>query len=67
MLGCAMLLLGNNILGNLNKNATSEKNLGTSFWRLVIGAGIVVIVMGVINLFAVSSLALEARAGSDSF
>jgi hypothetical protein len=53
MLGVAMLLLGNTILGNLNKQATSQKNLGLPFWRIVIASGIVVIVMGVINLFAV--------------
>ena len=54
MLGAAMLLLGNSILGNLNKQATSQKSLGMAFWRIVIAAGIVVLVMGVINLFAVS-------------
>ena len=49
-----MLLLGNNVLGNLNKQATSQKSLGLAFWRIVIAAGIVVIIMGTINLFAVS-------------
>ena len=53
MLGVAMLLLGNNILGNLNKKATSQESLGLAFWRIVIAAGIVVIVMGTINIFAV--------------
>jgi hypothetical protein len=53
MLGVSMLLLGNTILGNLNKQATSQKNLGLPFWRIVIASGIVVIVMGAINLFAV--------------
>jgi hypothetical protein len=48
-----MLLLGNTILGNLNKKATSQKNLGLPFWRIVIASGIVVIIMGTINLFAV--------------
>lgn len=56
MLGVAMLLLGNTILGNLNKQATSQKNLGLPFWRIVIASGIVVIIMGTINLFAVSLL-----------
>ena len=58
MLGCAMLLIGNGLLGNLNKPATSQKNLGLPFWRIVIAAGIVVIVMGAINIFAVSSILL---------
>jgi hypothetical protein len=53
MLAVAMLLLGNTILGNLNKQATSEQNLGLPFWRLVIASGIIVIIMGTINLFAV--------------
>ena len=48
-----MLLLGNSILGNLNKQATSQKSLGLAFWRVVIAAGIVVIVMGTVNIFAV--------------
>jgi hypothetical protein len=55
MLGCAMLLIGNGLLGNLNKPATSQKNLGLPFWRIVIAAGVIVIVMGVVNIFAVSS------------
>ena len=53
MLGVAMIFLGNSILGNLNKNATSQKSLGLPFWRLVIAAGIIVFTMGFINLFAV--------------
>jgi hypothetical protein len=63
MLGAAMLLLGNNVLGNLNKQATSQKSLGLAFWRIVIAAGIVVIIMGTINLFAVSiALSLDNKA-----
>lgn len=56
-----MLLLGNTVLGNLNKQATSQKNLGLPFWRIVIASGIVVIVMGTINLFAVCLLRLSRR------
>ena len=52
-LGSSMLMLGNGVLGNLNKQATSQKSLGLAFWRIVISAGIVVIVMGVVNLFVV--------------
>lgn len=58
MLGFAMLLVGNGVLANLNKEAASQKKLGLAFWRLVIGSGIVVIVMGAINIFAVSTLVL---------
>ncbi len=49
-----MIILGNNILGNLNKEATSQKSLGLPFWRLVIGSGIIVFVFGFVNLLAVS-------------
>ncbi|KAL9112924.1 MAG: hypothetical protein Q9227_002788 [Pyrenula ochraceoflavens] len=51
-LGCSMLMLGNGVLGNLNKKATSQQSLGLAFWRIVISAGIVVIVVGVVNIFA---------------
>ena len=48
-----MVLIGNGILGNLNKEATSQESLGLAFWRIVIASGIVVMVLGVVNLFAV--------------
>lgn len=51
-----MIFLGNSILGNLNKEATSQTSLGLPFWRLVIASGIIVFVMGFINLFAVSNI-----------
>jgi hypothetical protein len=53
-LGVAMVILGNNILGNLNKEATSQKSLGLPFWRVVIGSGIVVFALGFVNILAVS-------------
>jgi hypothetical protein len=49
-----MLVLGNNTLGNLNKEATSQESLGLALWRLVIGSGIVVFVFGFVNIIAVS-------------
>ncbi|EXJ94104.1 hypothetical protein A1O1_02497 [Capronia coronata CBS 617.96] len=52
MLGFSMVFLGNSILGNLNKQATSQKSLGLPFWRLVIASGIIVLVMGAINILA---------------
>ena len=51
MLAAAMVLLGNGVMGNLNKEATSQKSLGLALWRIVIAAGILVIVMGVIKPF----------------
>ncbi|KAI9873348.1 MAG: hypothetical protein M1830_000512 [Pleopsidium flavum] len=49
-LGVAMIILGVSILGNLNKEATSQESLGLAFWRIVISSGIVVIVLGFINV-----------------
>lgn len=54
MLGSSMLLIGNSVLANLNKENASVDNLGLPFWRLVISSGIVVIVMGAVNIAAVS-------------
>ena len=51
-----MIIIGVSILGNLNKQATSQGSLGTTFWRLVIASGIVVSILGVANIFAVSHL-----------
>lgn len=52
-LGLAMVVLGINILGNLNKEATSQKSLGLPFWRVVIGSGIIVFTMGWVNILSV--------------
>ena len=49
-LGLSLIVLGINILGNLNKEATSQKSLGLAFWRIVISSGIVVLVMGFVNI-----------------
>ena len=64
MLGVTMVLLGNAILGNLNKEATSQGSLGLAFWRVVISSGIVVIVMGVVNIFAVPHTLLSPQSPS---
>lgn len=53
-LGVAMIVLGVSILGNLNKQATSQESLGTAFWRIVISAGILVSILGFLNIIAVS-------------
>lgn len=53
-LALAMVVLGINMLGNLNKPATTQKSLGLAFWRIVIGSGIVVFILGFVNLIAVS-------------
>lgn len=56
-LALSMIVLGLNILGNLNKPATSQASLGLGFWRIVIGSGVIVFVLGFFNLVAVSSSA----------
>ncbi|KAL2073809.1 hypothetical protein VTL71DRAFT_11135 [Oculimacula yallundae] len=51
-LGLAMIVLGFNILGNLNKAATSVENLGLPMWRIVISSGVLTAVMGFFNIIA---------------
>jgi hypothetical protein len=51
-LALAMMVLGINMLGNLNKPATSKKSLGMAFWRIVIASGIVIFILGWVNLIA---------------
>ena len=51
-----MLILGVSILGNLNKEATSQDNMGTPMWRCVISSGIITCIFGVANIFAVSHI-----------
>jgi len=49
-----MVILGVSILGNLNKEATSQESLGLAFWRIVIASGVIVIVVGAANIVLVS-------------
>lgn len=51
-LALAMVVIGVDMLGNLNKPATSQKSLGLPFWRTVIAGGIVIFIMGWVNLIA---------------
>ncbi|ORY10857.1 hypothetical protein BCR34DRAFT_337748 [Clohesyomyces aquaticus] len=51
-LGTAMEILGLNLLGNMNKEATSQKSLGLPFWRLLLASGILAIVIGCFNVVA---------------
>lgn len=61
-----MLILGFNILGNLNKGATSEEALGLPLWRIVIASGILSSVMGIANVIAVSTTSSHPRILADS-
>ncbi|PYH41831.1 uncharacterized protein BP01DRAFT_376739 [Aspergillus saccharolyticus JOP 1030-1] len=51
-LAIAMLILGVGVLGDLNTKATSQESLGMPFWRLVLSAGILSMIMSVINVVA---------------
>lgn len=45
-----MLILGMGVLGDLNTPATSQESLGLAFWRIVVSAGILAMVMSVVNI-----------------
>lgn len=49
-----MMMLGISMLGDLNTPATSQESLGLAFWRIVISAGILAMVMSVVNVISVS-------------
>ena len=70
-LGVLMIIVGVSILGNLNKEATSQQSLGLSFWQIVISSGVVIVILGVANIVAVSfpvpSAPFELTANSPSF
>ncbi|KAF2720026.1 hypothetical protein K431DRAFT_227440 [Polychaeton citri CBS 116435] len=51
-LASAFIVLGINILGDLNKDSESQKHLGLAFWRIVIGSGCLIFSLGWINLVA---------------
>ncbi|KAL4782390.1 hypothetical protein BJX76DRAFT_292319 [Aspergillus varians] len=51
-LAFAMLILGIGALGNLNTPATSQEELGLTFWRIIISAGILALVVSAINVIA---------------
>ncbi|RAL05724.1 uncharacterized protein BO80DRAFT_344526 [Aspergillus ibericus CBS 121593] len=65
-LAIAMLILGVGVLGDLNTKATSQEALGMAFWRIVLSAGILAMIMSVVNaissfIFADSDLGVSAR------
>jgi hypothetical protein len=66
-LALAMVVLGINMLGNLNKEAVSQESLGLAFWRVVISAGIIIFIMGWINLVAVRTTSSFPKAITDHY
>jgi hypothetical protein len=51
-LAIAMIVIGIQVMGNLNKSAGSQQALGLAFWRIVIASGILIFTLGWINLLA---------------
>ena len=52
-LALAQVILGVEVLGNLNTKATSQESLGLPFWRLILSAGILAMIMSVVNIASV--------------
>ncbi|KAG5297626.1 hypothetical protein I7I48_06794 [Histoplasma ohiense] len=50
-LGIAMILLGISTIGCLNRADMNKDAIGSTFWQLVLGAGIISIVFGFVNIF----------------
>ncbi|KAI4725348.1 hypothetical protein E4T49_06923 [Aureobasidium sp. EXF-10728] len=51
-LASTMIILGMHVLACLNKPSNSKEHLGMAFWRVVIMAGILNLILGVLNLIA---------------
>lgn len=49
-----MLILGVSTLGNLNTKAMTQETIGMAFWRIIISAGVLAMVVSVLNVLAVS-------------
>ncbi|KKK14237.1 hypothetical protein AOCH_007289 [Aspergillus ochraceoroseus] len=65
-LAFTMLILGVGALGDLNTPATSQESLGLTFWRIIISAGILALVVSAINVganfaFADRDIGVSAR------
>lgn len=55
-LSVVMMMLGVGVLSNLNKPSTSQEAIGLAFWRVIVSAGILALVMSGINLVSVSAV-----------
>ncbi|KAJ6164279.1 hypothetical protein N7470_002951 [Penicillium chermesinum] len=51
-LAVIMMIIGVSTLGNLNSDTMSQKKLGVTFWRIVLSAGILGMIMSLINILA---------------
>lgn len=50
-----MMILGVSTLGNLNTKAMTQEAIGMTFWQIIISAGILAMVVSVLNVVSVSS------------
>lgn len=48
------MILGVSTLGNLNTKAMTQENIGLTFWRIIISAGVLAMIVSVVNVLAVS-------------
>lgn len=53
-LGGIMMILGVSTLGNLNTKAMTQDEIGMAFWRIIASAGILAMVVSILNMVAVS-------------
>ncbi|KAJ5790402.1 uncharacterized protein N7518_007413 [Penicillium psychrosexuale] len=51
-LGGIMMILGVSTLGNLNTKAMTQENIGLTFWRIIISAGVLAMIVSVVNVLA---------------
>ena len=49
-----MMILGVSTLGNLNTKPMTQEEIGMAFWRIITSAGILAMVVSVLNVLAVS-------------
>ena len=55
-LSVVMMIVGVAVLGDLNKATASDTALGLAFWRIVVSAGILAIIMSVVNVLTVRNV-----------
>ncbi|KAJ6179219.1 hypothetical protein N7519_009680 [Penicillium mononematosum] len=51
-LGGIMMILGVATLGNLNTKAMTQETIGMTFWRIIISAGVLAMIVSVVNVLA---------------
>lgn len=54
-LGGIMMILGVATLGNLNTKAMTQEVIGMNFWQIIISAGVLAMIISVVNVLAVST------------